>query len=86
MRPIDADDIKNITVIKNDRGFLKRIDAPILDVKPVIKGKWIYKKENWHCSICDETPKTIGYTGNADFMKNHFKFCNHCGASMEVEE
>lgn len=45
-------------------------------------GHWIYKNYNWHCSECDETPKTLGYVGNADFMKEHFKFCNHCGIKM----
>lgn len=50
-------------------------------------GHWIYKNENWHCSECDETPKTLGYVGDADFMKEHFKFCNHCGCRMsEVSE
>lgn len=51
-------------------------------------GKWIYDEtlENWRCSKCDETPKTMGYVGTADFMAEHFKFCNHCGAKMESEE
>lgn len=48
------------------------------------KGHWIYDKtiENWRCSKCNETPKTMGYVGMADFMAEHFKFCNHCGANM----
>lgn len=48
------------------------------------KGHWIYDEtlENWRCSKCNETPKTMGYTGTADFMAEHFKFCNHCGAEM----
>jgi hypothetical protein len=47
-------------------------------------GKWIYDEtiENWRCSKCNETPKTMGYVGTADFMAEHFKFCNHCGAKM----
>ena len=51
-------------------------------------GKWIYDEtlENWRCSKCNETPKTMGYVGTADFMAEHFKFCNHCGAKMESEE
>ena len=51
------------------------------------KGHWIYDEtiENWRCSKCNETPKTMGYVGTADFMAEHFKFCNHCGAKMESE-
>lgn len=52
-------------------------------------GRWIYDKniDNWKCSECGETPKTMGYCGSADFMTKHFKYCNHCGAKMqEVEE
>lgn len=47
-------------------------------------GHWIYDKsiENWRCSECKETPKTMGYCGSANFMAEHFKFCNHCGARM----
>ena len=48
------------------------------------KGHWIYDEtiENWRCSKCNETPKTMGYVGTADFMAEHFKFCNHCGRRM----
>jgi len=52
-------------------------------VQPKIKtGRWIYKKFNWYCSECNNTPKTLGYVGKAEFMKEHFRFCNHCGAMM----
>ncbi len=47
-------------------------------------GHWIYDKriENWKCSECGCSPKTIGYVGHVEFMREHFKFCNHCGAKM----
>ena len=47
-------------------------------------GHWIYDRniENWRCSECGETPKTLGYCGTADFMAEHFKHCNHCGIRM----
>lgn len=50
-------------------------------------GHWIYDKtiENWRCSKCNEIPRTIGYVGTADFMAEHFRFCNHCGTKMEEE-
>lgn len=47
-------------------------------------GHWFYDKsiDNWRCSECNETPKTIGYCGSANFMARNFKFCNNCGAKM----
>lgn len=48
-------------------------------------GRWIYDNFNWRCSECNEAPKTLGYVGTADFMSEHFKYCNHCGAKMESE-
>lgn len=53
---------------------------PATPIRP--KGYWIYDNFNWRCSECNETPKTMGYVGTADFMTEHFKFCNHCGARM----
>lgn len=54
-----------------------------LESKPKV-GHWFYDKsiENWRCSECNETPKTMGYCGSANFMAKHFKFCNHCGVRM----
>jgi hypothetical protein len=51
-------------------------------------GKWFYDEsiENWRCSECKETPKTMGYCGSVNFMVEHFKFCNHCGTKMENED
>lgn len=51
-------------------------------------GKWIYNSgiQNWECSECGETPKTMGYVGTSAFMTEHFKFCNHCGAEMRGVE
>ena len=51
-------------------------------------GKWIYDKaiQNWRCSECNETPRTLGFVGTADFMAEHFRFCNHCGAEMRESE
>lgn len=48
------------------------------------QGEWMYDNilNNWKCSECGETPKTIGYVGTRLFMEQHFKFCNHCGADM----
>ena len=58
-------------------------DAPPVQPKQRA-GHWIYDKriENWKCSECGCSPKTIGYVGRVEFMREHFKFCNHCGAKM----
>lgn len=60
-------------------------NLPPVQPKPKT-GHWIFDNNNWRCSECNETPKTIGYVGTADFMTEHFKFCNHCGAKMEPQE
>lgn len=67
---------------------LEGFTAALYNLPPVIPqsktGHWIYDKniENWRCSECGETPKTLGYCGTADFMAEHFKYCNHCGIRM----
>lgn len=63
--------------------LLLRVAIKALEQEPKT-GHWIYDKtiENWRCSKCNETPKTMGYVGTADFMAEHFKFCNHCGCRM----
>lgn len=67
----------------NDYDALWDIVAKMPPVKQEPKtGHWIYDNYNWRCSECNETPKTLGYVGTADFMTEHFKFCNHCGAKM----
>jgi hypothetical protein len=65
--------------------LLQRKIKALPSVTPKQKtGRWFYDKsiENWRCSECKETPKTMGYCGSANFMVEHFKFCNHCGAKM----
>ena len=59
-------------------------NCPLVDIQERKVGKWIYDKasQNWRCSVCNETPKTLGYVGTADFMEKEFTFCNHCGAEM----
>jgi hypothetical protein len=51
-------------------------------------GKWVYDEasQNWRCSECNETPKTIGFVGSSAFMTEHFKYCNHCGIEMRGSE
>lgn len=60
------------------------VDAVVNTIEVRPQGEWIYDDlfNNWKCSVCGECPKTVGYVGDHDFMKEHFKFCNHCGADM----
>ena len=72
------------TLATNVYEFGEKLKAlpPVTPTRKV--GKWIYDKasQNWRCSECNETPKTMGYVGTADFMAEHFRFCNHCGIEM----
>jgi len=67
-----------------DQGEHIALDMAIKALEDRPQGKWIYDNtlNNWKCSECGETPKTIGYVGTSLFMEQHFKFCNHCGADM----
>lgn len=70
---------------KISMGIIKEKIESLPPVTPTRKvGKWIYNRDiqNWECSECSETPKTLGYVGTSAFMTEHFKFCNHCGAIM----
>ena len=62
----------------------KHPNCPLVEIEERKVGKWIYDKtsQNWRCSKCNETPKTLGYVGTSDFMEKEFTFCNHCGAEM----
>lgn len=84
-------DAKNHTFNSYYRGLVHalKIIANLPSVTPQPKmGQWIYDDiaNNWRCDKCGETPKTMGYVGSDKFMAEHFKFCNHCGAKMEVAE
>lgn len=76
------------TVVDYINGAFKQIKAlPSVTPKPKM-GQWIYDKtiENWRCSECNKTPKIMRYVGTADFMAEHFRFCNYCGIKMKVSE
>lgn len=95
-RKIDEWDIKGKTAelwIVNGKlqirhlGTIHNTDLPsVTPIRP--KGEWKYDKtiQNWRCSKCTKTPKTLGYVGTAEFMAEHFKYCNHCGAKMVESE
>jgi len=79
---------ENYKNIKKGFGFRSRVFDAIKNGTPLPKGHWIYDDviNNWKCSECNETPKTLGYVGDDKFMNEHFKFCNHCGANMRGDE
>ena len=49
--------------------------------------RWVYDKryQNWVCPKCGVSVSTSGFVGNEDFMREHFKFCNHCGEKLVGE-
>lgn len=85
----NSDGLKGIFCSYDDGERFKKYIKELPPVTPTRKvGKWIYDKtsQNWRCSECNETPKTLGYVGTADFMEKEFVFCNHCGAEMRGSE
>ena len=80
-----ANDSREEVLLRRDRDIIRAL-PPVTPTRKV--GKWIYNNsiQNWECSECGETPKTMGYVGTAAFMTEHFKFCNHCGAEMRGVE
>lgn len=76
-----ANDTREEVLLRRDRDIIRALPL----VTPTRKvGRWVYDKasQDWRCSECNETPKTLGYVGTADFMEKEFAFCNHCGAEM----
>ena len=62
--------------------------SDIPSVEPERKtGKWIYTENHcWICSECGKHPlKGTGFTPTLDGMRIQWKFCNICGARMEVD-
>lgn len=79
MRPIDADALLKG---KDDYEMISThliFNAPTLDVKPTIKGKWIrYPKFcKMQCSKCGQKYRT-------DFAPKNY--CPNCGADMRESE
>ena len=94
MRLIDADKViaKKITAGLSDAtgnyyGYADVVfaddveDAPTVDAKPVVHGRWILKEtcgantKKFHCSVCDKIPKSLCTE----------VFCPNCGAKMDGE-
>ena len=89
MRPIDAeaitDKLKSLFPMVAD-GVNNIIDnAPTLDVKPVVHGKWqrnfsrpnVFADLFWHCSNC-------GYKASYTYADIYYNYCPNCGADMRV--
>ena len=51
------------------------------------KGEWIFKNHHWECSCCGGNPTHgTGFVPSAETMKEHYKFCNLCGADMKGDK
>ena len=84
-RIIEDKDFRYIEVEQNDEWIADfNIEWWHSEYKESKTEHWIYDDiaNNWRCDKCGEIPKTMGYVGTADFMSEHFRFCNHCGCRM----
>ena len=65
-------------------GYQKVKELPAADVRPVKRGKWIDRDDDyygwnmWACSVCGE--EFVLTEGTPDM--NEYHFCPNCGADM----
>ena len=52
-------------------------EAPTLDVRPVVHGKWKLDEGGWYCSVCELYPPF-----DCDPEEKGIPLCPYCGADM----
>lgn len=63
-------------------------NAPAVEARPVVHGRWVYSDWGWVCSVCGENAlQKVEYSrgcymGCETIESN---FCPHCGAKMDKE-
>ncbi len=84
----DAIDSKDFQRLNFGMRILDWIDdLPAADVRPVVRGKWIDRDDDyygwnmWACSACGE--EFVLTEGTPDM--NDYHFCPNCGADMREE-
>ena len=86
MRLIDADELLKG---KSDHEMISThliFNAPTVDAKPVVKGKWIVVNEQIaSCSVCHRVQHTNGKdkTGRGVIFSALYRYCPKCGADMK---
>ena len=56
---------------------------PAADVRPVVRGEWIWKKSGEVvCSRCNDLMAIVGNTEDLITVKSYHNFCPNCGADM----
>ena len=53
-------------------------DIPAADVRPVVRGKWIWRGFNIKCPFCEFEPQF-------DSTEPLYNFCPNCGADMREQ-
>ena len=69
-------------------------DVPAEDVRPVVKGKWVWDDDGmdwnigaWRCSVCGAmSPMWWNCEKTNPRTKSGHRFCPNCGADMREAE
>lgn len=57
--------------------------TPPADVRPVVRGKWIWKDNGEVvCSECNDLIAVVGNTEDLETVISGFNLCPNCGADM----
>ena len=76
--------ISQMRVSKSEVCMRERLlNMPAADVRPVVRGEWIWKKScEVVCSKCNDLMAIVGNTEDLITVKSYHNFCPNCGADM----
>lgn len=66
-----------------ERAMSEAETIPAADMRPVVRGEWIWKKSGEVvCSKCNDLMAIVGNTEDLITVKSYHNFCPNCGADM----